>query len=207
MKGTCVTSDPAALRQADSERDELVRIFHRDLGELGRFHARAPADLPPVPRQLLAHDQHMTVTVEAHHGCPVRVDVLHTWETDTVYAREILLRRTSDDAVVQFGIVRLRWAYLGEAVRAEIQARRRPLGRILIEHDVLRTVECRTLWEVSAGACLAAWTGLPEGGTTYGRTARIHVEGRPAIELLEIVVPDEAIGRRRRSAEPEAADG
>jgi hypothetical protein len=32
---------------------------------------------------------------------------------------------------------------------------------------------------------------MPLDATTYGRTARIHVNGRPAVELLEIVRPPE----------------
>jgi hypothetical protein len=31
--------------------------------------------------------------------------------------------------------------------------------------------------------------GVPEGTTTFGRTAMIHCNGEPAVELLEIVAP------------------
>jgi len=175
---------------------QLVGLFHHDARTLGTFQRVDVERLPEIPRRLLAHNEHMTVTVESHHRSPVDVDVLHTWETDGVYAREILLRRQSDGAVVQFGIVRIRWEHLPPEVRREIERRERPLGRILIEHHVLRRVECAALWEIEPGDDLRQWLGLRPAERTYGRTAWIHVGGEPAVELLEVVVPDEAVARR-----------
>jgi hypothetical protein len=34
------------------------------------------------------------------------------------------------------------------------------------------------------------WFGLTEPKTTYGRLAIIHCDGKPAVELLEIVAPE-----------------
>ena len=33
------------------------------------------------------------------------------------------------------------------------------------------------------------WFGLKEPATLYGRLAIIHCDGKPAVELLEIVAP------------------
>lgn len=168
--------------------DTLVRLFYDRPEQLGEFRMRQAADLPPTQRKLLAHHEHMTETVETHHDSQVRVEVLQTRVTDTHYARKILLRRTSDDAVVQFGIVRLNVAYLSQDVRDEIVAQKTPLGRVLIEHDVMRQVELVALWEVNAGSDLRSLLNL-SGEVAYGRTALIHCNGEPAVELLEIVTP------------------
>jgi hypothetical protein len=64
-----------------------------------------------------------------------------------------------------------------------------PLGRILIRADLLREVELLALWRIAAGPRLASELDLPPGTAVYGRSARILVEGRPAVELLEIVRP------------------
>ena len=59
--------------------------------ELGRFDPVAPDDLPHDYRTLLAHNDHMTVTLEAFHGCLVNVRVLAEWRDEASYARNSLL--------------------------------------------------------------------------------------------------------------------
>jgi chorismate-pyruvate lyase len=167
--------------------DDLVSIFYTDPMELGAFQAVEAEDLPDNYRTLLAHDDHMTVTVESFHGSPVDVEVLQSQLNLRSYSRKILLRRHSDGQVVQFGIVRLDFQYLSEEVQQEILARQTPLGRILIQHNVLRNVELVGLWKIRAGRELAAFLGVPQEMTVYGRTALIHCNGEPAVELLEIV--------------------
>ena len=105
------------------------------------------------------------------------------------YAREITLHRQSDQAPVQYGIVRLNIPSLASDVWQEIRSRKIPLGRVLISHNVLREVELCGLWEVVAGPELARLLGMEVGQVTYGRTARIFCDYLPAIELLEIVSP------------------
>ena len=43
----------------------LVRLFYTFQNELATFVPISAPDLPPVPRRLLAHDEHMTITVES----------------------------------------------------------------------------------------------------------------------------------------------
>jgi chorismate-pyruvate lyase len=168
---------------------ELVGLFYAHSAELADFAPVAPCDIPEPYRQLLAHDQHMTVTVEQFHGCPVDVRVIEHKLAPPHYARKILLTRQSDGAVVQFGIVRIDLDQVDPAAREEILARQKPLGRILIEHNVLREVELVDLWRVTPGHDLRELFHLADVEQTYGRTALIHCNGQPAIELLEIVTP------------------
>ena len=145
--------------------------------------------MPAVYRRLLAHEEHMTVTVESFHGCQVDVEVLETRPTSSHYSRKILLRRQIDGAVVQFGIVRLHLHFLEPEVRQAIEAQGTPLGRILIQHNVLRQVQLISLWKFSAGEDLQRLFHVPAGTTVYGRTALIYCNGEPAVELLEVVTP------------------
>lgn len=169
---------------------ELVRLFYEQIADLGEFTMVGGEELPPVYRVLLDHNHHMTVTVEAHHGCTVDVQVLEYQKQSDTYCRKILLRRQSDDRVVMFGIVRLHMHYLDEEVRGEIESRRVPLGRVLIEHDVLRRVELGKLWRVRPGLELQRHFKLDAPRVTFGRTAIIHCDDEPAIELVEIVAPE-----------------
>jgi hypothetical protein len=150
-----------------------------------------PADEVPQPyHKLLVHQHHMTVTVEAHHGSLVDVRVLQDHLTNEFYARKILLALKSTGKIVQFGLVRVRLKYCSDKVRQEILSRKTPLGRVLIQNKVLRRIEPSAFWCVTPGPRMVEWFGLDRPTTTYGRTAIIHCDHQPAIELLEIVAPE-----------------
>ena len=169
------------------ELEILLKLFFEDGSQLGTFTQTTADQVPEPSRSLLAHDRHMTVTLEQHHDGPVDVKVLATRTDGGRYSRKILLTRQSDDEVVQYGIVRLDMTVLAPQVRKEIEAKETPLGRILIAHDVLREVKLLSLFEIQCGEELAKSLGFATGQVCYGRTALIYCDGVPAIELLEIV--------------------
>ena len=173
------------------ELDALAQLFYANLAELGDFTAVEPAEMPDIYRELLAHEHHMTVTVERHHGGPVDVEVLQTLITDTHYARKIRLVLSESRRVVQFGIMRVNLDYLAPVVRRRIEAQDTPLGRILIDHNVLRRVELHTLWRLQPGRDLSEVLELSPAQETYGRTALIYCNKAPAVELLEVLSPVE----------------
>lgn len=181
------------MQPADSppiELDAIVKLFFDSPQDLGEFHAVGAAEtpsLPAAPVKLLDHNHHMTVTVEAHHGCPVNVKVLSEFDTGQHYCRKILLTRSSDDAVVQFGIVRLDMSVLSEEIQAQIREKQTPLGRILISHDVMRAVKLDRIYQITMGDELAGHFEKAAGEVCFGRTAWMFLAGKPAIELLEIV--------------------
>jgi chorismate-pyruvate lyase len=150
-----------------------------------------PADMVPPPyHDLLVHPYHMTVTVEAHHGDKVDVKVLEHIRGNDFYARKILLVTEKARRVVQFGLVRIMLEFCAPAVREEILGGQTPLGRILIQHNVLRRIEPTSFLRVMPDTAMMAWFGLAEPRTTYGRQALIHCDNQPAIELVEIVAPE-----------------
>jgi hypothetical protein len=149
-----------------------------------------PDEVPKPYHGLLVHEHHMTVTVEAHHGSLVDVRVLDRRATPEYYTRKILLALKTTGKVVQFGIVRFWFGYCGPEVRAEILSERTPLGRVLIEHDILRRIEPTAFLRVVPGPAMMDWFGLDGPRPTFGRLALIHCNGHPAVELLEIVAPE-----------------
>jgi chorismate-pyruvate lyase len=167
----------------------LVALFYRAPEELGRFEEAYLSKLPETYRELLAHTHHMTVTLEQFHQSPVEVEVLQKRVTETHYARKILLRRQSDGQVVQYGIMRVNLGVLPAEVRAKIEAEQTPLGRILIEHDVLRRIHLMSLWRIEPGEELCRLFQLDGPRETYGRAAVIDCNDEPGVELLEIVPP------------------
>jgi chorismate-pyruvate lyase len=170
--------------------ESLIDLFYADRSVLGQFERVDASDTPEVYRRLLGHTNHMTVTVEAHHDDSVDVEVLQSYIVGDQYRREILLRTHAKQQVVQYGIVRLNTHYIADEPRQEILDQRKPLGRVLIEHNVLREIELFALHRVTCGPALAKFFGCELGQVTYGRTALIYCDRDPAIELLEIVAPE-----------------
>ena len=149
-----------------------------------------PAEEVPEPYHgLLVHEHHMTVTVEKYHGDLVDVRVLDSRQDGDSYVRKILLALRQTGKIVQFGLVRIHLQYCSAEVRAEILSRRTPLGRILIQQDVLRRIEPTGFLRIVPGAEMMKWFDLAQPTPTYGRLAYIHCDGQPAIELFEVVAP------------------
>jgi hypothetical protein len=163
-----------------SESDEssaqlysLIGLFYCSNSQLGEFKKVIPDQCPNPYRQLLSHSSHMTVTVEQFHHQSVEVQVLQSQVVGPHYQR----------------IVRLTLGLLSQAVQAQILSERTPLGRVLIENEVLRQVRLQSIWQVKCGDELASAFETQPGMVTYGRTAQILFQQQPAVELLEIVAP------------------
>ncbi|MFM8572418.1 MAG: hypothetical protein ACKOAU_12540 [Pirellula sp.] len=169
--------------------ESLLAIFYHDRSELANFERVSAEQLPDVYGKLLNHSSHMTVAVEEFYRDQVDVRVLRSQSDQVHYCREILLRSNRIDKVVQYGIVRLKLDLISEPARSEILAQNKPLGRVLIDREILRVVELFDLFRITCGPKLAEFFSVPEGTCTYGRTAMIHCDREPAIELLEIVAP------------------
>ena len=149
-----------------------------------------PSAVTPEPyKSMLVHDHHMTLAMEGHHGCTVDVRVLDSQHHGNTYARKIQLLKHGTETVVMFGIIRFQLEYVTEAVRVEILAGQTPLGRILINHNVLRHIDLGAILEITAGPTLARYLGMPVAGVTYGRLATIFCNRQPALDLLEISAP------------------
>jgi chorismate-pyruvate lyase len=170
-------------------RDLLNEFYDEPTGHshLGDF--RPVANVPAPYASLLDHHAHMTVTVESHYDEKVNVVVHRCQRSDGWYSREITLVTERTGRVVQYGIVRLDTGMLDDEVWKQIESQSTPLGRVLIDHNVLREVQLCGLWEVKAGNSLAELMRLDVGDRVYGRTALIYCDRVPAIELLEIVSP------------------
>jgi chorismate-pyruvate lyase len=132
----------------------------------------------------------MTVTVEEFYGSPVDVQVLNCRRDGTEYARKILLTLKNEPRkVVQFGLVRINLGVCPEPVRNAIIEGKTPLGRVLIQHNMLRRIEPVAYLRVKLSAAMAEWFHVPQGTVTYGRVGVIYTGDRPAVEVLEILAP------------------
>lgn len=167
--------------------DTLVELFYPSRDNLGEFLPIEADELSPQYQSLLAHHDHMTVTVEAWHNSLVEVRVLQEKREGDYYARKIVLARQRDGVVVQFGIMRIDLSGLPDIVKLEVQSQALPLGRIMVRHHLMREVEVSQIWQIVPGPELRRHLNCSADEPICGRTARILVDGRPVVELLEIV--------------------
>ena len=149
----------------------------------------ATSQVPEPFRSLLSHENHMTVTLEEHIGGPVKVHVLEEARNENQYARKSLLTDAATGKVVQFGILRFNFDHCRDEVRDRILEGNTPLGRILIEHDVLRRISTHALLRINPNEEIMTHFGLTEITPVYGRLATIFCNEEPAVDLLEIVSP------------------
>lgn len=146
-------------------------------------------DLPHPYRGLLAHHHHMTVTVEEYYHDAVDVRVLASDVDGAFYHREIVLTLRQSRRIVQHGLVRINLDICSPPVREAILQQQTPLGRILIEHNILRRIEPTAFIKVQPGKHLQEALALTEPTTLYGRTGVIFFDDLPAIAVLEILAP------------------
>jgi chorismate-pyruvate lyase len=141
------------------------------------------SEVPQPYRGLLAHEEHMTETMEAHHGGPADVRVLESRLDGDLYSRKIQLIQRGSGKIILFGLVRIDLSLVTPTVRAAILEGKTPMGRVLIENDVLRRVEPVSYLRIEN----ADWFGQP--ATLYGRLAILHCDDQAAIQLFEVVAP------------------
>ncbi len=147
------------------------------------------SSLPEPYSSLLAHNHHMTVTLEHHYKCPVEVNVLKSGTEGDVYHRRIELLLRGSKTVVLYGLVRIHLPLVPHEARREILEETKPLGLVLIEWNVLRRVEHTALLHFSARPVDVERFALAGPQILCGRLAYLHCNDHPAIELLEVVRP------------------
>ena len=174
------------MNQADVDLRGLLSTFG-DEGDFARF-AQVDGEAVPQPfKRLLVHDQHMTVTLEDHHGGAVHLSVHDSVLGDDEYARKITLHARPEGPPVLLGIMKFNFRHCSDATREEIVVGRTPLGRILISHDVLRHLSPGPYFAVSRGPSrlLGLKVDLPDD--CHARLARINCNGGQAVQVLEII--------------------
>ncbi len=171
------------------ELQSLLDLFPEPEPMLADAEHVASETLPEPYRRMLAHNHHMTVTMESYHNCRVDVRIIDRRLDGDFYSRKIVLLKSGTNQVVQFGLVRFDLSYVTPVVREEILAGNKPLGRVLIDHNVLRHIDLGAVLRLEAGPGLARHLQMPVGGTTYGRLATIFCNRHAAVDLLEVTAP------------------
>lgn len=174
------------MDQTDVDLLGLLSTFG-DEGDLARFKQVSGPAVPQPFQRLLVHDQHMTVALEAYHAGPVHLCVHDSVVRDDEYVRKITLHAQPNGPAVLLGIMRFDFRYCSAATREEVVAGKTPLGRILIEHDILRHLSGGPYYRVSTrpDGLLGLEVDLPSH--CHARLAQINCNGGHAVRVLEII--------------------
>ena len=171
--------------------NDVLGLFPDSRLTIDAMHFVDADDVPEPYASLLVHEHHMTVTLEEYHGSPVHLEVLAVRHEGDDYARKLVLHSAGPDGpVVMAGAMRFLLGNVEERLRSEIVAAQTPLGRLLIEHGVLRRIETRAFLKVSLlGSVGKFFADSVDSEITYGRIAVIFCNEEPVVELLELVSP------------------
>lgn len=169
-----------------------LRLLLAFFGESRIPHCREvpPEEIPEPFRSLLVHDNHMTVTLEEHFHDRVVVRPYRVQQVGDLYGRKLDLLTEKTGQVIMTGAMLFNLSLVEPSVGEDIIAQKSPLGRILIEANILRRVSRGRFIHVEARDPLAQRFGLPEPKACYGRLATIFCDEQPAVDLLEIVTPE-----------------
>jgi len=181
----------ATAREASIEAAKVLRLmlaFFGD-GEVPVAQSVPVSELPEVPRRLLAHNGHMTEVLSRHHGAALAVKPYRIRREGEIYGRRLDLFAAGVDRPVMTGVMIFNLALVAADVRDEIVQARTPLGEILVRRRILRRVSPEAYLRFDEGDPLVTRFGLAPAQPAYGRLATIACEGRPAVDLLEIVRP------------------
>lgn len=181
----------AALKRAPVTAPEWWRWFGRQAGlEFPSPRPVPPAAMPAPYRQLLAHGQDMTSTLERFYQTRLGLRALRRERHGPFYVREVLLL-TASGVAVEYGVICVRLPAFPPAVQEEILAERLPLGRLLQDHEQPCVCRPQEFYRLAPHPYLQTQLGArtaPEA--FYGRrNLLLNGEHRLLADVMEILSP------------------
>lgn len=178
----------------ETRPDPLEEYYERRGRAAPDLRAVDAGAVPEPYRGLLAHKGNMTPTLSGHFGGKeVGLTVLDRETKGGLVSRWVLL--TVGGRPVEFGCVHIDVDRLPPAARDEVVHERRPLGAVLVAHNVDRESRPSMFFSLRPDDHLAALLEMPPRGDgpprlLYGRKNTI-VDGAGAViaEVVEVLPP------------------
>jgi chorismate-pyruvate lyase len=168
--------------------DPLWRLRPEGCGSIEEL---SPNALPEPFHRLLVHTGDMTSRLEAFHADGMRLEVLRVQEAENqTLLREVVLRRARDGRAVEYGAIKIHLQVFSDAVRAQIQEGRLPLGGLLNRSGVAYFSEPSAFFAVEPSPALRALLGNPRGVRLYGRANVLRrSDGDLIAQIVEVLPP------------------
>jgi chorismate-pyruvate lyase len=166
----------------------LARFYQKSGIDLPEIELVPPADLPEPARSLLVHDGDMTSRLRNYHRSPVGLRVCSQVRDQDALSRLVVLYRTSDDAPVEFGAIRIDLGALTPEARRLVEAGAEPLGGILERCGLRFTSSPRAYFRYGADAFVGILLDEEVRKPLYGRCNTLSMAGGPHFaEIVEIL--------------------
>jgi hypothetical protein len=143
----------------------------------------------PLPyRNLLVHSNDMTPTLRDYHAVPIGLEVVQAEMSDDYVMRQVVLRRSSDNAPVEYGAIGIQLEGFKPHVRDLIREGKQPLGGILESEGVPHQSNPRAYFTIEADEHISELLLVPPGTALYGRcNALTHSGGIVFADIVEIL--------------------
>ena len=168
---------------------------------LDEFYAQMGLTLPPLQqvdgetlpqpyKQLLAHHDDMTPTLENFHGCEIHLRLLGRRRKRDQYFREVVLLLDGSDEPVEFGAIKIYLNLFTPEARQQILEERRPLGHIMQECGVGHSSRPKAFLRLASDKFINQALQLSGAHVLYGRRNTLFdPQERPLAEIVEILPP------------------
>ncbi len=168
---------------------------------LDEFYAQMGLTLPPLQqvdgetlpqpyKQLLAHHDDMTPTLENFHGCEIHLRLLGRRRKRDQYFREVVLLLDGSDEPVEFGAIKIYLNLFTPEACQQILEERRPLGHIMQECGVGHSSRPKAFLRLASDKFINQALQLSGAHVLYGRRNTLFdPQERPLAEIVEILPP------------------
>lgn len=144
---------------------------------------------PPEPQcSLLVQQGDMTPILTAHHGSPLRLEVLERESGQNYLLRLVNLQRQDNLRAVEFGAIGIQLSRFAPGPRCRIEAGEIPLGDILQQERIPHRGAPRGFFEIEADPLIARALEEREGAILYGRCNELSFpDGISFANVVEIL--------------------
>ena len=129
--------------------------------------------LPPKYKELLDHDQSMTLKLESFYHQEMCIEILEDIISDNVYKREIIMFGSKEHIPRELAYIEIFLENLpNESIRREIIEGKRPFGKTLIDYKIETAREIKTFFKVYKEEQMLKYSNDPND-FCYGRAYSI----------------------------------
>ncbi|MCM8530053.1 MAG: tryptophan 7-halogenase [Lentisphaeraceae bacterium] len=172
----------------------LNEIYERNGRSLPELVPQTPTEVPQPYRGLLIHQRDMTPTLSNFHKSLIRIEALHSWQSNQMYYREVLLFSKASDRPLLYGGIKINLDLLPKDAAQKVLAEKEPLGGILAEYKVEHSSEPSAYFKIQAGSFIAEKLAVDKGSLLYGRRNTLYSPNKEAIaEIVEILPLEQTI--------------
>ena len=195
---------PLQQRSTDASQQPLAGSMLWPLNLLCTTGGRALPSITPLSanqipqpyRELLAHENDMTPTLEAFHGERIHLECLHVIADEGEVTREVILRLDGSDKPVEYGASRIFLDQLNADARDLVAEGTLPIGTILSLCSCPHSARPGGFFRAAPVPSFDKAFGVACEVSLYGRrNTLVAPDGNPITEVCEIMPPPERLNR------------